>query len=352
MLFYNFWAVLINRPDAGRAALPPSRVNRILHTLDSLGSSHTAPAREEVSHFIACFGVFGPTSPGSQSQSPVSSKETSVQSSASLDPSSPAAPTQVFQQTPESLPVGSLYDAWDEASCFHFSPPLGLEERRCDEPLSTSGEVSGSLESTFVNQDEAFLLDTGEEQTSHVSDAILDATSTSFETPFLLRPSRSRLSATAEFLLHQYCQRTMYLFCVVDHVKSPWKTIHVTKALQATGELTIRGSTSQIRESLISTLLAISSFFLANKNESQMQADQASTWRATASNYRIKAIELLRNAVESDFLGGSPPKYKEYLATTLSMITMNVSLGPFGCLLRHSGFCRLFLGTQRHAAFT
>ena len=46
---------------------------------------------------------------------------------------------------------------------------------------------------------------------------------------------------------------------------------------------------------------------------------------------RGKAIELLKKAVENDLDGKGVPKYKEFLATMLSMITINVSfiLAPF-----------------------
>ncbi|KAF9873998.1 hypothetical protein CkaCkLH20_08370 [Colletotrichum karsti] len=91
--------------------------------------------------------------------------------------------------------------------------------------------------------------------------------------------------------------------------------------------MTIYGSTSTIRNALTSTLLGISAFFLSNDNSAACRTDEALNWRAAANRYRCRTIKLLRDAANNDFHSKSRPKYKDFLATTLSMITMNVISG-------------------------
>lgn len=141
-----------------------------------------------------------------------------------------------------------------------------------------------------------------------------------------LCPEPVYLSSTERFLINHYANRVVQLFCVVDNEKSLWKTIHLPKGLQAAGELSLTGSTSTIRKALLSTLLSISAFCLFNYRKSQLRRDEAIEWKATAEEFRCKAIELLKDAMETDLYSRPLPKYKDFLATMLSMVTINVRL--------------------------
>ncbi|KAE8332938.1 fungal-specific transcription factor domain-containing protein [Aspergillus sergii] len=250
-------------PDSRRVVFPSSHIDQILNTLDLLAYDDTANPREEVSHFIDCFGVLGTAGRHRNS--------TSISSEAGF-----------------------------------VSPPGELDST----PPTTSQNLS--------------------------------------PTPFLARPTSSHLSSDENFLMYHYSHRVLYLFSVIDHEKSPWKTVHLPIALQAMGELSMQGSTSMIREALLCTLLGISSFLLSNDGQSHMRTDDALGWRAAASKYRCKAINLLRNAVECYFYARSPPKYKEFLATTLSMITMDVISGDTDtCGIHLDGCFRLISQAQK-----
>ena len=126
--------------------------------------------------------------------------------------------------------------------------------------------------------------------------------------------------------MDHYKTRVVNLFCVIDNDKSPWKTIHLPRVLQCVGELSSGGSTTKIRNALRYALYSISAFVLSNVHKSTMREDEARRWFNAASQYRYDAIGLLTSAVENDLYGSHRPRYKEFLATMLSMISINVSL--------------------------
>ncbi|KAH9242544.1 hypothetical protein K456DRAFT_1743728 [Colletotrichum gloeosporioides 23] len=139
--------------------------------------------------------------------------------------------------------------------------------------------------------------------------------------PMSIFPSQDR------FLMHHYVHTVVNIFCVIDNAKSPWKTIHIPRAIQGIGEMDVMGSTSRVRSALRNALLSISAFFLANVRASESHPNEAVKWVEEAMQYRYNAIGLLKQAVESDLYSGGKPKYKEYLATMLSMITINIMSG-------------------------
>ena len=131
-------------------------------------------------------------------------------------------------------------------------------------------------------------------------------------------PSQERL------LMAHYMNRVVNIFCVIDNAKSPWKTIHLPRVLQCAGELSFGGTTTRIRDALRKSLLSISAFYLSNDNRAHNRNAEAKSWGTAASRYRCDAIGLLKYAVETDLYADKRPKYKEFLATMLSMITINV----------------------------
>lgn len=135
-------------------------------------------------------------------------------------------------------------------------------------------------------------------------------------------------TAQDRFLMRHYAQRVCHLFCAIDTPKSPWRTIHLPRALQAMGELSVTGTTSRVRNALLNVLLAISAWYMSNDHRRHHEDDQADRWAQAAAEYKSDAISLLKQAVESDLYSAPRPKYKDFLATMLSMITVNVSSFP------------------------
>lgn len=124
--------------------------------------------------------------------------------------------------------------------------------------------------------------------------------------------------------MHHYIHKVVNLFCVIDNSRSPWKTIHLPRVLQSTGELSFVGSTTRIRDALSKALLSISAFYMSNDYTARQCTDDARIWANRATRFRGDAIARLRQAVETDLYTGEKPRYKEFLATMLSMITINV----------------------------
>jgi hypothetical protein len=130
------------------------------------------------------------------------------------------------------------------------------------------------------------------------------------------------------FLMRHYAERVCHLFCVVDSPKSPWKTIHLPRALQSMGEVSVTGKTTTVRSALCNALLSISAWYLSNDHHRHQNTELGQRWAAVAAKYGYNAIAMLKRAVASDMYSSPKPKYKEFLASMLSMVTINVSGTP------------------------
>ncbi|KKK19091.1 hypothetical protein P175DRAFT_0465447 [Aspergillus ochraceoroseus IBT 24754] len=140
-------------------------------------------------------------------------------------------------------------------------------------------------------------------------------------------PSPAYLSPMEQFLMHHYMHRVVRLFCVIDNMKSPWQKIHLPRALQSIGQMNVDGSTSNIQDALRNALLSISAFILSNDNGSRGCEEEAARWANKGMLFRGKTIRLLKDSVERSFGHEPRPKYKDFLATMLSMISINVMSG-------------------------
>ena len=127
------------------------------------------------------------------------------------------------------------------------------------------------------------------------------------------------------FLMRHYAERVCHLFCVIDTIKSPWKTIHLPRALQSMGELSVTGKTTTVRSALCNALLSISAWYLSNDHHRHQNTELGRRWAGIAAKYGYDAIAMLKRAVEVDMYSSPKPKYKEFLASMLSMVTINVS---------------------------
>ena len=128
------------------------------------------------------------------------------------------------------------------------------------------------------------------------------------------------------FLMRHYAERVCHLFCVIDTTKSPWKTIHIPRVLQSMGELSVTGKTTTVRSALCNALLSISAWYLSNDHQRHQNTEFGRRWAGVAAKYGYNAIAMLKRAVELDMYSSPKPKYKEFLASMLSMVTINVSM--------------------------
>lgn len=157
------------------------------------------------------------------------------------------------------------------------------------------------------------------------------------------------------FLMRHYAERVCHLFCVIDTVKSPWKTIHLPRALMSMGESSVTGKTTTVRSALCNALLSISAWYLSNDHQRHQNTELGRRWADVAARYGYNAIAMLKRAVDSDMYSSPKPKYKEFLASMLSMVTINVSIigvdavKPVSYSLTRHRSC---LAIPTHAEFT
>ncbi|KAJ5736217.1 uncharacterized protein N7483_001342 [Penicillium malachiteum] len=155
-------------------------------------------------------------------------------------------------------------------------------------------------------------------------------------------PPPSYLSSNERLLMHYYTTRVVHTFPALDSPKSPWKTFHLPRALQSAGEMAVQGSTCVIRSALRNTLLSISAFYLSKHMRCQSQIDEATKWETEAMHFHGTAMNLLNESVNARFTSPTRPKYKEVLATMLSMVSINVMSGDTAsCGLHLEGASRL-----------
>lgn len=153
----------------------------------------------------------------------------------------------------------------------------------------------------------------------------LDFSKTAFRSMVPQPLSAKYLSPKEYLLLQYYTTRVVHVFPALDSPKSPWVTFHLPRVLQSLGEITVRGTTSPVRAALRSTLLSISAFFLSKEMRSQLRSEESTKWETEAMHFHGCAMNILKGAVNAKSLSQERPKYKELLATMLSMVSINVS---------------------------
>lgn len=200
------------------------------------------------------------------------------------------------QQTLESANIAAYITSGDDSS-LHLTPP--------DVGPGESHDLRGFIPS-----------DHGDGDPTNQAEQYLPLLGT--VTNSLVIPPQER------YLMSHYSNQVVNLFCVIDNAKSPWKTIHLPRVLQCAGEQSFGATTTRIRDALRKCLLSISAFYLSNEHRANHRDLDAKNWGTVASRYRCDAIGLLKYAVETDLYADRRPKYKEFLATMLSMITINV----------------------------
>lgn len=135
---------------------------------------------------------------------------------------------------------------------------------------------------------------------------------------------RSFMTPEVRYLLGHYMNHVIEIMTVVSNIKSPWKSLHLPRALQGCGELEAVGTTCNARNALINALLSISAFNLAQKFKGYNNTAEADKWNKAAQKYRFRAVNLLKICLEVDFKQPSKVRYKEILAAMLSMVTIDV----------------------------
>lgn len=184
--------------------------------------------------------------------------------------------------------------------------------------LGIAGEGFGQYQ--FHNLEPIHFQDASESHDSSSVDYLLDFSCT---IPQSLSPEY--LPRNERFLINYYSSRVVHFFTVLDSPKSPWKTVHLPRVLQSAGEMALQGFTSQIRAALRNSILSVSAFYMSKHVRALSGIEASTKWNRDAMRFQGTAIKLLKDAVNTGSTSQEQPKYKELLATMLSMISINVS---------------------------
>ncbi|KAK7409364.1 arginine metabolism regulation protein II, partial [Neonectria punicea] len=286
-----------------------SQVDGILCFIDSLEAGWGPTHGEDVCASIQNFGVFGVDRPSPVDQPPErhdATRHNHADVDAFLGPlESFASPS--YSETAAAWDLCNLHGDQSHLDSLSFTP----NEVVLADALAGGGQPHQAA--------------------SYFSDDTKRPNESTAEGTWALGPyPQFRIEPQERFLMGHYMNRVVNIFCVIDNGKSPWKTIHLPRVLQSTGELSFGSQTTRIRNALRNALLSISAFYLSNDHHTGHRQDEAKKWGDVTSRYRYEAIGLLKEGVEIDLYAKERPKYKEFLATMLSMITINVMSGDTG----------------------
>ncbi|KAK7216136.1 hypothetical protein V2G26_004139 [Clonostachys chloroleuca] len=309
--------------DAHTPVLSLDRIDEILNSLGYYDPRYRPALQENIHIFTECFGVFRDVNSGvDASPLPIDFTPTSTEAQHTLNTSN----------TTVSLVIGEN---------------TGVDV--FDHNVSTPEDDSGSLINGSSNQSPSisrFGIDSHNQSMLNARGSFAEETETDafglYENGVDLASRSVTLGRTEKFLIHYYSKRVVNLFCVIENGTSPWKSIHLPKILRAVGEITIEGGTWRICEALVRSCLSISAFCLSNDCGLRLQETKALRWEQLANEFRLQAIRLLINAMQNDFYPNNGVKYTDFLATTLSMITIDVMSGKTDtCGIHLDGALRL-----------
>lgn len=308
-------------PGENEDAPPSCKVDEALVAIEAIkpGLVNSQGKGDKPSTFVGGFGVFDLSNSDRDAGSSRTPPASSPPETACVPvPPSPDQTTSntVAEESVDAIPAVTAPISGDEICSVerpYMNPFESLQLATEDEPLAL---------------DPFRELDIFDLQGAGSSHPVQDTWEISFS-PVIPRPlSPGHLSGNERLLMHYYGTTVVHLFPVLDSPKSPWKTVHLPRMLQSAGEMVVDGSTSQIRAALRTTLLSVSAFYLSKHNRLQSRRDEATKWRREAMHFHGTAMTLLKDAVNTRSTSTVRSKYKELLATMLSMISINVRPSP------------------------
>ncbi|KAK1472412.1 hypothetical protein CCUS01_05796 [Colletotrichum cuscutae] len=221
-----------------------SQVEGILKLIDSVELSSAISLSDDVGIHVENFGVFDAGKPSTNSRNPASTfllqdtftttetcdeeSERMLGTDLALYTSSPSVPSPERQQLLPSPSYSEAEVAWELCN-LHVQGPSETEVNSL-----CPGFAEGHPDSL---QDEGAADRVSSSSSRHQR---WPGISVSTELP---RPPMAVISERERFLMHHYMHRVVNIFCVIDNAKSPWKTIHLPRAIQG-AEQVMSGDTS------------------------------------------------------------------------------------------------------------
>lgn len=140
------------------------------------------------------------------------------------------------------------------------------------------------------------------------------------------------------FLLDYYLRNVADIMPVVAIPTNPWKTLFFPRALQALGEIAGLGSTSNSRNSLLNSLLAVSCFNLSSKFSRDSESSQY--FIKLGIQFRSQASCFLRLCLAET---AENERYKDVLTALLSINSVDVVWGTMTDCQHHLTMCEEFV---------
>jgi arginine metabolism regulation protein II len=100
--------------------------------------------------------------------------------------------------------------------------------------------------------------------------------------------------------------------------------VYLPRALQGYGDIAFQGTTSTARNALLHTILTIRAYNVAASRMTTGRALDSYNWQEVAMRHNAQSVTYLKACLQSDFPVSKRGKYKEILATIMSMITIRV----------------------------
>lgn len=132
------------------------------------------------------------------------------------------------------------------------------------------------------------------------------------------------LNSEVKYLLRNYAHNVLPIFSPLDSPDTPWRQLHLPRALQCSIELEIIGDSRPSKRALLHCILTISAYNLRNTNSSEKHGATRIQWNRIASCYKGEALRLLETCIGDSSTKISNDVYSELLAAMLAMVTIDV----------------------------
>lgn len=151
------------------------------------------------------------------------------------------------------------------------------------------------------------------------------------------------ISSLLRFLLNYWSKNVADLMTVIAFPSNPWKKIYFPRALEALGDLTGIGKTSDSRNSLLNALLAVSCFNLQSKFDKGSK--EMKFFLNLGIEFRLQASSFLKRLIRNDDVLNQE-KYKDVITAILSMNTIDVVWGTMADCQYHLSICEKIISSR------
>ncbi|GMM37537.1 Arg81 protein [Saccharomycopsis crataegensis] len=142
-------------------------------------------------------------------------------------------------------------------------------------------------------------------------------------------------------LMSNYVHHVADLMTVLVLPRNPWKTIYVSRAFKAIGDVLAVGYSDSSNHCTLNAIISVSAFYFRNKFQSGTEPYRY--WNVVGYSARNTAKDFLNDSIEHDLY---QQKYKDVLVSILSMSTIDVASGSMKSCKAYLDLCEEFIGNR------